>query len=247
MSQRYIEYWRRSIVERALGKGTFSEKELEKLHSHQKVDNVWQLGQIPEDTTNKYFAQINNEIAQTKITFWPYVYLLISKSGQSTGALPHALAPLAVQVMLDRSGFLYPTGKAVISRSLLEPIPKGSIAVGKLDDFDSHITHNPNEGFNRGATDSELDHEDAWLAFKNYCDDMLAVVAGDWIKHSAPYVKATYCIASDETDTSFATRGIVSLLDHLREKKTVPALLNRIAHLLHSVVVLHLVIESKLA
>ena len=213
-----------------MGKGIFSRDDLEQLQEHQKVEGAWESGQLTEDTVSKYFVDIDDDIPQIEITLWPYVYLLKAESGRSTSALPPAVTPLVTQVKLDRKGFLYPAGKVTMPRSLLDPVPTGSIAVGSLDNFDNHITLNPIKSLN-DSNDEESRHSDIWLEFRSYCDETLNNVAGDWIKNPTHYEKASYSFSLDEAAASSATEKIVGLLDHLRANNITTPLLSQITQL----------------
>lgn len=170
----WASYWRNSLADAESGKGALRASECE---SFLKVDrDVRQTGVLPEKLVEKLFKGVAKEIDAVNLIYRPNVLMLTLQHGKShQGSLPEILTALACPMWVNRQGYLFPSGPAVVPRDLLYPQDDIKFTVGCVADLDVHLTTHQLKIFAKDQVPHELDDKKLadikkdWLAFIEHC------------------------------------------------------------------------------
>ena len=95
----------------------------------------------------------------------------------------------ATAASVTRDGRLYPS-YTVIARDILEPLERGSFAIGAVEDLDRFLTTNPPSALAADLTEQAGDrsrYAERWSSYLSYCEQLLGYVAGGWPKGDSRY------------------------------------------------------------
>ena len=107
----------------------------------------------------------------------PQVYAARTEHGkQQSNGVPDIVTPLVTPAVLDRDGRLYPCRGTVVPRDLLEPLERGSFAIGSVSALDTFLTDSvpgiENDAEEEGPLDPEK-FEAGWKDYQAGCARML--------------------------------------------------------------------------
>jgi len=144
----YASYWRNSLADAELGRGALK---------HRDISG---LTRIP-------LRELFNGVMPAHLVRDP-MHVARTEDGQRpNNGIPEYLTPLVTPGLLARDGRLYPAAGTVIPRDLLEPLERGSFAIGSVTDLDTFLTTDAVPGIEWDAdADEPLDpqgFEERWL------------------------------------------------------------------------------------
>ena len=227
----YAKYWRICLADADLGKGALKRSELEKpiLRPRSEVQN----GRVDAELTREFFKHSGQDVEEVEVTIRPYIYRLRFEHGKArAGGIPEVVTPIVSQALLDRQGRLYPNENTVIPRDILEPLDKGSFAVGSVAELDTWLADHVVPTFDKQTID-ECDpdewHHERWLAYLKYSKDMLNTVAPNWPEEDAPFQMDDQWIIVKDSDVVGASTHILRLYDNIRLQAPTSLLFERYA------------------
>ncbi|MCL1114431.1 AAA domain-containing protein [Shewanella basaltis] len=170
----WASYWRNSLADAESGKGALKASECK---SFLEVDrDVRQTGVLPAKLVEKLFKDVAQDTNAVKVIYRPNVIVLTLQHGKShQGNLPEILTALACPMWVNRQGYLFPSGPAVVPRDLLHPQDNIKFTVGTVADLDVHLTTHQLKTFAKDQVPHELDEKKLtdikkdWLAFIDHC------------------------------------------------------------------------------
>lgn len=223
----YAAYWRNSLADAELGRGTLTRDEL-KANSRVSRDEA-DSGILNEDTVRKFFAGEAEKVRFVEVVYRPMVYALKTDHGARTSQFPEFVTPLVAQALLARDGCLLPKPGAVVPRDILQPLEAGSFYVGAIDDLDRYLTDRQVPGISASdvSGDDEIQLEEfrtRWEDFREGLSGMLAAVCGTFVSQTRQFSRTDYGLILKKGVVSGATQHVVRLYDHMREKRPVSPL-----------------------
>lgn len=228
---RYAGYWRNSLADAEFGKGTFKKedaKDFKKFYPDEKKTGV-----VAENLVQDFFRGEKEEIQTVDVLIRPKVFCSRMEHGKERGDIPSIITPICSSGVLERSGRLYPSGKTVLTRDLLEPLELGSYTIGQLSDFDEFLTTNPPPASEPIRSQTEVAdgsyHSNSWKRYLEYCDKLLEIVCGERLKSNEEYELADYWYLKKGDSSDGFRKSILSLYDHIHSKKPDVPLFDRYA------------------
>ncbi|EHD23390.1 MULTISPECIES: AAA domain-containing protein [Brenneria] len=239
-SLRFAAYWRNSLADAESGLGAFERKNVDIFTQWSAVDI--DAGQLDEDSVNAFFSDEDQEVKTVEVVLRPKVYFRLLQHGQERiASAPAVVTPLVTSALLSRAGYLYPTPATSIPRDLLEPLPKGTFSLGEVAQFDRYKTTHTSVSIKYNEIPDEESESEAqrearqerylwqWRHYLEDCDQLLEVVAGEWITNHPQYEAAQYGYVVKKTQPQGAAKHILALYDHLPIGKPDSPLFKRFA------------------
>jgi hypothetical protein len=218
-SLKYAEYWRTSLADGALGKGIFGGQDAEKLR--RPLDELTR-GRLDQDFVNQLFERKPKDVHSVQVIIRPKVVVrTVEHAAQKRCGLPEIITPVVTTASFTRDGWLYPR-YTVIARDILEPLERGSFAIGAVEDLDRFLTMNPSSAHAADLTQEAGDrswHAERWSSYLSYCEQLLGQVAGGWPKGDSSYELSNGWFFEEADNSSGATQRILKLYDHIWSKR----------------------------
>lgn len=215
----YAAYWRICLADAELGKGTFSKGDIETF-TYQSQEELAK-GQVGQDLVDKFFDKEPEDVDYVEVTLRPYVYRGRLEHGKfrATG-IPEIVTPVVSHALMDRKGRIYPNTNTFVPRDILEPLDRGSFAIGTVTDLDRWLPDHAMPSFDRQEiAEKDLDewHGARWPEYLRYCREMLDAVATGWPAKTDPLDADESWLIVKDSDVNGASRNIVALYDHIRK------------------------------
>lgn len=216
----YAKYWRICLADADLGKGALKRTDIEKMNLRPGIE--LQHGRVNAELTQEFFKQSGQDVDEMEITIRPYIYYSRLEHGRANSSgIPEVVTPIVSQAILDRQGRIYPNENTVIPRDILEPLDKGSFAVGAVTDLDAWLTDHDVPKFDKqtiGKRDTDEWHHERWLAYLDYCKAMFNKVAAGWLEETAPFQMDECWAIVKDSDVVGASTHILALYDNIRSQ-----------------------------
>ena len=227
----YAKYWRICLADADLGKGALNRSDLEKLIL--RPSGELQNGRVDAELTHEFFKHSKQGVDEVEITIRPYIYYSRLEHGRArSSGVPEVVTPIVSQALLDRQGRIYPNENTVIPRDILEPLDKGSFAVGAVAEQDTWLADHDVPTFDKQTIlerDPDEWHHERWLAYLNYCKEMLNAVAANWPEEDAPFQMDDRWVIVKDSDVVGASTHILALYDNIRSQAPTSLLFERYA------------------
>jgi len=222
-SLQYAHYWRNSLADTELGRGSF--REYQNTGFEQISEEHLSCGRINGAVLEKYFQDEAEPTDTVEVILFPQVYHARFEHGKvRPQGIPAIVTPLITPALLARDGRIFPSSKTVVPRDLLEPLAGGTFALGLMADLDSFLSKEevpaveyPPE---RSATELRI-IESEWDNYIQGCERLLAQICPGWPTND--FTKAKYGYLVKKKPAQGASRYILPLYDHLcAHKPAVP-------------------------
>lgn len=226
----YASYWRDSLADSDLGRGGVAKRDLDQ-HLQRPVSEFL-AGRLDAKLTASLFEDEVDDADTVAVVLRPYVYersLIHGKSSQN--GLPDIVTPIVTKAVVDRQGRLFPLDFTVVPRDILEPLDRGALSVGTIEELDAWLTKHPRSAVARTSENSEDDdwHQETWSAFLSHVEQLVADVTKNWPDQTAPYLKTADCLLLKESERGGASIHILPLYDHLQLANPAAPLFDRFA------------------
>ncbi|RQH00133.1 helicase [Paraburkholderia dinghuensis] len=223
----YAAYWRNSLADAELGRGTLKKDELGSYH-HVSCDEA-ESGILLEETVHALFSDEPEKVQFVEVVYRPLIYALKNEHGQRATQLPEFVTPLVTRALLSRDGCLLPKPASVVPRDILQPLEDGSFFIGLVDDLDRYLTEEQVPGIlpadvSDGNETQLEEFQKRWKAYRDCLDRMLTAVCSDFISETRRFLRADYGLVLKEGAINGASQHIVRLYDHIRDKRPQSAL-----------------------
>ncbi|AIO68599.1 AAA domain-containing protein [Burkholderia oklahomensis] len=222
-SRAYAAYWRNSLVDAELGKGTLKRDEL---GAHRKVSETEaQAGFLHEDTVTAFFSGEEDDTRFVEVVYRPLLYRAKVEHGRIAEQLPELIAPIVTQALLSRDGCLLPKSDTIVPRDILQPLEAGAFSIGTVDDLDTFLTK---EGSAPSMSPSDVIDDSGtrldefakrWAAYLAGVRRMTDAVCGAFVSRTQQFMLVDHALVLKKNVITGATRHIVPLYDHLRDKR----------------------------
>lgn len=216
-SFRLASYWRNSLADAENGNGAFSLSQAEKLTA--VPSNCLAAGRLSEELTKKLFANEPEDKLNVEITLRPWVYRARLEHRRAYNGLPAIITPVICHVSLTRDGQLSPSAQTMIPRDILEPLDRGSFAIGVQADLDAFLSVGKIYQFDPLAAAEDLsadEHQQRWRDYLQFCINMFHKVSCGWDRQQDNFDLAEYGYVFKEENAGGFSRNILPLFDYLR-------------------------------
>lgn len=226
----YVQYWRNSLADADLGKGGFTKRELKGYENVPIPDFL--CGQLDSRLVSSLFQNEADDAEVVKVKIRPYVYeSQLSHGKHSVLGYPEIVTPIVAIAMVDRMGRILPQGHSVVPRDILEPLDRGSLSIGTVEELDAWLTTNTQPSID---CDSEHDedeqwHRTHWSEYISFLERLTTAVTKDWPSAADHYLKASYWLLLKDDESSGASVHILPLYNHLLETNPDSSLFDRFA------------------
>lgn len=215
----YASYWRNSLADAELGRGALSQRDVS-VFTRISLPELFK-GVMPADLVQAWFAAEPEHVKTVEVTIRPQVHVARTEDGQRpNNGVPEYLTPLVTPGVLARDGRLYPASGTVIPRDLLEPLERGSFAIGSVTDLDTFLTSDAIPGIDWDAdVDEPLDPQgfaERWQSYRAGCSRLLEVVCVGRLASGVLMETADYAFLVKKDSIQAAARRILALYDHMR-------------------------------
>ncbi|MGF6758018.1 AAA domain-containing protein [Paraburkholderia sp. GAS42] len=218
----YAAYWRNSLADAELGRGTLTKDEVSAHHRVSRAEA--EAGILHEETVEDFFSGEDEKVQFVEVVYRPLLYAVKNEHGQRATKLPEFVTPLVTQALLSRDGCLLPKPATVVPRDILEPLEAGSFYIGTLEDLDRYLTNGQVPGIS--FADVSDGHETqlepfrkGWNAYRNGLNSLLEAVCGIFVSQTRQFLPAEYGLVLKQGVISGATQHVVRLYDHMRNKR----------------------------
>ncbi|UHM91689.1 AAA domain-containing protein [Rahnella victoriana] len=233
-TQGFTSYWRNSLADAESGKGAFERRDTDAFIQWMDITT----GRLNEEIVCSFFEGEIDTVKTVEVMLRPQAWIrLIEHGKERTAGAPGIVTPLVTSALLNREGFLFPTGETTIPRDLLEPLPKGTFSIGELMEYDNYKTTHNSITFSEEDEQQRLEENDEqraeryakhlrqWQKFLTDSNDLLINVAEKWISTHEQYERAGHGYVIKASQPGGASIHILPLYDHLLTcKKKVPLL-----------------------
>ncbi len=214
----YAKYWRICLADADLGKGSLKKSDLDKLNL--RIDAEFKAGRLGADLVEEFFEKEPATVTEIEITIRPYIFHSQLEHGRkSGGGIPEIVTPVVSQAMLDREGRISPNEFTVVPRDILEPLDKGSFAIGDISELDKWLADHVPPKFDkesRGELSLDEWHGQCWALYLDYIKSMFNTVGGGWPDSNDPYqIDGRWAVVKD-ADVTGASAHILKLYDNIR-------------------------------
>ncbi len=140
-TQKVTKYWRNSLADAELGRGTFTQKEAGDflIVDHASLD----AGHLPSNLVAALFGANASPNETCAIILRPFVFASRTERGQKRSSLPEVVTPIATRMTVTRDGRLIRPVSSVVPRDILEPLHRMAFTVGTIDALDTFVTTHP--------------------------------------------------------------------------------------------------------
>ncbi|WP_241593448.1 AAA domain-containing protein [Rosenbergiella epipactidis] len=231
-TQGFASYWRNSLADAESGKGAFERKDIDGLTQWTDIRS----GRLNEEIVRVFFEGEGETVNTVAVLLRPKAWFRLVQHGkQRTAGAPDIATPLVTSAILNREGFLFPTGSTTIPRDLLEPLPKGTFSIGEMSDYDKYKT--THDSFTFGESDEVLSQDETdeqrakryaqyqlkWQHYLTDAEKLLTNVAKTLSSSPEQYELADYGYIVKASQPGGASIHILPMYDHLLAgKKDVP-------------------------
>jgi hypothetical protein len=232
----WASYWRNSLADAESGKGALKATECKPFL---EIDRqVRQTGVLAKATVEQLFKSIDKNKNAVEVIYRPNVLMLTLLHGKShKGSLPEILTVLACPLWVNRQGYLFPSGPAVVPRDLLQPQDDIKFTVGSVKDLDAHLTTHQLKILSEDQVPCEVqadklkDFEQDWLAFIDHCSLLYNNVCKELSSTDTQnsYSTANYSWIEPIDSVSGASARILKLYDSITSIKPELALFDSYA------------------
>lgn len=218
----YASYWRNSLADAELGRGTLTKDEVS---AHRRVfPDEAESGILHEETVEAFFSGEDEKVQFVEVVYRPLLYAVKNEHGQRAAQLPEFVTPLVTQALLSRDGCLLPKPTTVVPRDILQPLETGSFYIGTIDDLDRFLTDGQVPGISfadvSDGDETRLEEfRNSWKSYRDGLDSMLAAVCGTFDSQTRQFLPADYGLVLKQGVISGATQHVVRLYDHIRDKQ----------------------------
>jgi len=218
----FAAYWRNSLADAELGRGTLTKDEVS---TYRRVlSDEAESGILHEETVQEFFAGEDEKVQFVEVVYRPLLYAVKNEHGQRATQLPEFVTPLVTQALLSRDGCLLPKPTTVVPRDILQPLESGSFYIGTIDDLDRFLTDGQVPGISfadvSDGDETELEEfRNGWKAYRDGLDSMLAAVCDTFVSQTRQFLLAEYGLVLKQGTISGATQHVVRLYDHMRDKR----------------------------
>lgn len=162
-TQKITKYWRNSLADGELGRGTFRLKDLGKLRTvdHASLDS----GRLPHELIESLFGPNAAADDTRAIILRPFAFASRTDRGQKRSSLPEVVTPIATRMTVTSNGRLIRPVSSVVPRDMLEPLHRMAFTVGTIEALDTFLTTNP------------LSEDCEWQDYVEHCEALLETVA----------------------------------------------------------------------
>lgn len=209
---KYATYWRNSLADAELGRGTWKKQDL--LNEFIALPrDVLGAGLVDHKTVAKLFEAEPKSVDSVDLVIRPKAYALRLEHGAKfNGGLPEIVTPLVCVVRVNRVGNLIPSGKTVIARDILDPLDRGNFAIGEVAVLDDYLTRHEyvcREDGDIGA---------AWKDYLIYCGAIMTAVIGEWPGAADRYelIESWYLKKIDNPNSP--SKHVIEVYDDMRER-----------------------------
>ncbi len=227
----YAKYWRTCLADADLGKGALDWSDLEKLIL--RPGNELQHGRVDEELAQDFFKNVAPDVDEVEITIRPYIFNSRVEHGKARSSeIPEVVTAIVSQAVLDRQGRIYPNENTVIPRDILEPLDKGSFAIGVVKDLDTWLSNHDVPKFDKqtiGERDLDEWHHERWLAYLDYCKAMFKEISAGWPEGTEPFTMDERWAIVKDSDVVGASKHILRLYDNIRSQEPISPLFERYA------------------
>lgn len=227
----YAKYWRTSLADADLGKGALQKSDLESLVL--RPSNELEAGRLALALVEEFFKGVDANLNEVEITVRPFVFNARLDHGKKrTTGIPQVVTPIVSQAVVDRQGKIFPSDNTVIPRDILEPIDKGSFAIGSVTELDGWLADHDVPKFDKqtiGDKDPDVWHYQRWQDYLGYCHDMLKTVSKGWPDEQVSFQRDDRWIVVQNDDVKGASVHILKLYDHIKASNPTSGLFDRYA------------------
>ncbi|WP_115584950.1 AAA domain-containing protein [Xanthomonas arboricola] len=227
----YAGYWRNSLADADAGHGALKPADTEKFQnlSYAELD----AGRVSQGLIDAYFAKEAKQTEFVEVIIRPKVYMSRIEHGKQRGTrTPAIVTPLITHAMLARDGRLYPLSRTIVPRDILEPLERGTFAIGEVSDQDAYLTTNTIDGISVATNDgeplSDAEFEQQWANHRAACDQLLEQVGQGWPGAEDEYELAKHGYLLKKESFS-GSQHILALYDHIRTDSPPAPLFDRYA------------------
>ncbi|WP_454798657.1 AAA domain-containing protein [Novosphingobium lindaniclasticum] len=162
-TQKVTKYWRNSLADAELGRGTFTQKDADDFLI---VDNAsLNAGRLPANLLASLFSANASPDETCAIILRPFVFASRTERGLKRGSLPEIVTPIATRMMVTRDGRLIRPVSSVVPRDILEPLHRMAFTVGTIDALDAFVTTHP------------LSEDCEWQDYVDHAEGLMEAVA----------------------------------------------------------------------
>ena len=233
-TQGFASYWRNSLADAESGKGAFERRDTDAFTQWMDITT----GRLNEEIVHVFFEGEVDTVKTVEVMLRPQAWnRLIQHGKERTAGAPGIVTPLVTSALLNREGFLFPTGETTIPRDLLEPLPKGTFSIGEMAQYDKYKTTHNSITFGEDDEQQRLEENDEqraeryakhqlqWQKYLTDSNSLLKNVAEKWISTHEQYEPAGHGYVIKANQPGGASIHILPLYDHLLTcKKKVPLL-----------------------
>ncbi|CNK97020.1 AAA domain-containing protein [Yersinia alsatica] len=233
-TQGFASYWRNSLADAESGKGAFERRDTDAFTPWMDITT----GRLNEEIVRAFFEGEGDTVKTVEVLLRPQAWIrLIQHGKERTAGAPGIVTPLVTSALLNREGFLFPTGATTIPRDLLEPLPKGTFSIGEMAQYDKYKTTHNSTTFDEDDEQQGLEENDEqraeryakhqlqWQKYLTESNNLLKNVAETWLSTHEQYEPAGYGYVIKANQPGGASIHILPMYDHLLTcKKEVPLL-----------------------
>lgn len=227
----YAGYWRNSLADAEAGHGALQPADAQKFQNLSCAE--LDAGRISQGIIDACFAKEAEQTEFVEVIIRPKVYVSRIEHGkQRRTGTPVIVTPIIAPAMLARDGRLYPLSRTIVPRDILEPLERGTFAIGEVSDQDAYLTTNTIAGINVATNDgeplSDAEFDQQWARYRAACDQLLGQVGQGWPGAEDEYelAKHGYLLKKESFP---ASQHILSLYDHIRADSPTAPLFDRYA------------------
>ncbi|CNE73109.1 putative superfamily I DNA helicase [Yersinia bercovieri] len=233
-TQGFASYWRNSLADAESGKGAFERRDTDAFTQWMDIST----GRLNEEIVRVFFEGEVDTVKTVEVMLRPQAWIRLVQHGKERMAgAPGIVTPLVTSALLNREGFLFPTGATTIPRDLLEPLPKGTFSIGDMAQYDKYKTTHNSTTFGEDDEQQGLEENDEqraeryakhqlqWQRYLTESKSLLKNVAETWLSTHEQYEPAGYGYVIKANQPGGASIHILPMYDHLLScKKEVPLL-----------------------
>ena len=228
----YAGYWRNSLADAELGRGGLARRDTEaflRIPAAALTDGV-----MPRAIVEACFSGESERVQTVDVVLRPQMYVARVEHGkQRSNGVPQIVSPLVTPAVLARDGRLYPSPGTVVPRDLLEPLERGSFAIGNLFALDKFLTRGGVPGIEypaeKDGTADIAEFARDWNEYRKGCGNLLAEVGSGLFAGEDAFEAMKYGFLVKKESVTGASKHILALYDHMRRHAPSAPLFDRYA------------------